>query len=402
MGKQEYKTTDATDRGSLVAWARQFKRENTGFPLTVLATGYWCKVIEGRQVTFGKLGDPNEAIAAYYRYLDGDDGQPGLTVGDGVNLFLAAMEARCEQSDLEFITWRAYERIGKRLIAAFGRGRRIAALAPRDFQELRREFAKTRTGKGMLHLIHDTRTLFGWLADNLEIDRVPDYGTEFSAPSKRSLRRIADAKPEKMLTPEQLRHLLDPATIKGHFRGESNRLAWRAMQLLGLNCGFTGIDCADLHFGALDLDAGTHCLPRSKTLERRKAMLWPETVEAIRLYLECRPKPRKGCDRLVLLNSEGTRWVTRTRKTKAHVDNVSEPYTAYLSKHGMHEKGNSFGMLRHICATIGRRAKEHDALELILGHVPTGMTAEYYLERVTDRELSAVTECVRQWLLYGS
>lgn len=63
---------------------------------------------------------------------------------------------------------------------------------------------------------------------------------------------------------------------------------WRAMLLVSLNCAFYAVDVTRLPVSAIDLEAGTLTWIREKENTPRIAVLWPQTVEALRPYVEGR------------------------------------------------------------------------------------------------------------------
>ena len=67
--------------------------------------------------------------------------------------------------------------------------------------------------------------------------------------------------------------------------------------------------CANLRMGNLDLEKGWLDFPRPKTGVERRAPLWPETVEALRLVLETRKeaKERADADR-IFITKYGQPW----------------------------------------------------------------------------------------------
>ncbi len=93
-------------------------------------------------------------------------------------------------------------------------------------------------------------------------------GLEFSKPSRKSLRREAEERPEKVFSIEELAKLYAAADAQ-----------MRTFILLGLNCGFGNSDVGQLKFRHVKGDVIE--FPRPKTLIERTCPLWPETVEAI-------------------------------------------------------------------------------------------------------------------------
>src|SRR5262249_40321932 len=80
--------------------------------------------------------------------------------------------------------------------------------------------------------------------------------------------------------PEEIRAMLKAA-----------RQPLLAMLLLGINGALNNSDVAHLPLTALDLEGGWLTFPRKKTGVKRRIPLWPETVQALRDWLDVRPKP---------------------------------------------------------------------------------------------------------------
>src|SRR5689334_446753 len=85
------------------------------------------------------------------------------------------------------------------------------------------------------------------------------------------------------------------------------------MILLGVNCGFGNMDCAESAFTSLDLDRGWIDFPRPKTGIARRCSLWPQTVAALREAIAARPKPSDypECGR-VFLTTRGNAFIVIT------------------------------------------------------------------------------------------
>lgn len=77
---------------------------------------------------------------------------------------------------------------------------------------------------------------------------------------------------------------------------------WQARLLMMLNAALHFDECLDVEWGDFDLDAGTFCTRRNKRGKViRAAMLWPETVKALRAI------PRTGSN-YVFVSTWGTRY----------------------------------------------------------------------------------------------
>ena len=92
----------------------------------------------------------------------------------------------------------------------------------------------------------------------------------------------------------------------------------RAMILLGINCGMGNTDVAELPQTALDLRAGILSYPRPKTGIQRRAVMWSETVEALKAAVAQRPKPKNpDDDRLTFLTKYGHAWMRFRARRRA-------------------------------------------------------------------------------------
>ncbi len=67
---------------------------------------------------------------------------------------------------------------------------------------------------------------------------------------------------------------------------------------------------------------------------------------------------------------------------------------------GLHRPGLAFYGLRHAFETIGKKARDKDAVRAIMGHAEDAndMSAVYDEEPIEDGRLKAVTNYVRAWL----
>ena len=233
----------------------------------------------------------------------------------------------------------------------------------------------------------------------------------------------------------------------------------RAMILLGLNCGMGNTDVSELPRSAVDLDAGLIDFPRPKTGIERRAVLWPETVEALKQVLKVRPKARqKEDDGQIFLTKYGHRWVRvqepgerSTGRLQAVVtDSVALEFgklirsvglagfgTGAAVAHGaaasrtegdpdggrrrrgggnvgargaaggkrvagrgrttMRARGRGFYALRHTFRTVADEVADRPAIDLIMGHQDGADIANHYIERISDERLRKVVEHVRSW-----
>ena len=166
----------------------------------------------------------------------------------------------------------------------------------------------------------------------------------------------------------------------------------RSMILLGVNAGLGNNDASKLTIGAINLEAGWLNYPRPKTGIMRRCPLWPETVAAIRDWLERRPAPKSAADAdLVFLTFRGHGW---TDSLKARpLTNEMRKLLDMLKITGH----RNFYALRHTFETIAGESKDQIAVDAIMGH-DDGTMASEYRERISDARLQAVVDHIHAWL----
>lgn len=382
------------------------KKPYSNFPLCPHASGAWQKKIRGKVHYFGKWarrvngkleripGDGwEEALTIYKAQADdlhagrtprvqGD----GLTVGYLCNHFLTAMLQRLETGrKMSRRMFEEYKTTTDRLIAKFGVKRLVDDLAPDDFTALATDLAKRYGPVRLGNEVQKVFTIFKHAITNNLTQKVIPYGSEFKKPDKTELRRHRAKNGEKMFEADELRRLIDAATVP-----------LKAMILLGINSALGNHDCALLPLTALDLDAGWLNFPRPKTGIPRRCPLWPETVAALHQAIAARPEPRQEeAAGLVFLTTRGRPWL---------VNEIANPVSVasrdLMKTLGIHHKGIGFYTLRHTFRTVADAARDHVATDLIMGHSDSSMGG-HYRERVDDIRLVAVAAHVRQWL-YGA
>lgn len=244
------------------------------------------------------------------------------------------------------------------------------------------------------------RSIFKFGYDAQLIDKPVRFGPEFSKPSKKSVRLARRAAGMKMYEAEEIRRLLDEAGPQ-----------MRAMILLGINCGLGNTDVGQLTKSHLSLKDGVLDYARSKTGISRRAILWPETIAALRAVAKVRPQPTAADDRdMVFITKARHRWVRVTEpgsrsegKQKAVVkDAVAAEFAKVATAVGIAKDRRGFYALRHTFRTIadevGNGGGDRRAIDLIMGHENGADIATAYVERIDDERLRKVVEHVRAWL----
>jgi integrase len=356
------------------------------------ATGRWAKKIRGKLHYFGPWDDPDAALAKYLEqkdYLHAGKTPPvtgdGLTMADLCNRYLTSKKYKMEAGEITARYFRDLFATCERVVNTFGRTRLVSDLAADDFERLKNVMAETLGALARKTEIQKTRSIFKYAYDNDLIDRPVKFGSEFKAPSKRVLKREKRKGGKRMFEANELRKMIDAATP--HFR---------AMLLLGVNCGFGNNDIATLHKSDLDLDDGWVDHDRPKTGAERRCPLWPETVDALKVAIVERPEPKNpDDDDLVFITQAGNPWVRL--QGNGWNDAVTIVCRELLKNLGLKRPGRNFYALRHTFETIAGESLDQVAVDHIMGHSRDDM-ASIYRERISDQRLRAVTDHVRAWL----
>lgn len=375
------------------------------FPLTAHNAGYWCKSIRGKLHYFGRWGQVRNGTmerlpgdgwrAALELYQEQcDDLHAGRTPrksGEGLQIrtlcdkFLIYCDRKVAAGGMQQRTRYEYERTTDRIIRVLGKTPLVADLHPDDFAKLRDDIAKTNGVVAQGSEITRARVVFNFAHKNLLIPSPVQYGLEFARPSRDALRKQRSQKGERMLTPAEIKKLLDAAPAQ-----------LRAMILLGINAGLGNTDCGTLPLSAVDLQAGWINYPRPKTGIARRCPLWPETVEAIKTAIAERPRPKhEDATDKVFVTVRGAAWTNGTTANP-----ISAEVCKLLRSAGLYRKGISFYTLRHIFRTVADGTRDHVAVRHIMGHSDDSIDA-HYRERIDDHRLLAVADHVWRWL-YGA
>jgi len=333
----------------------------------------------------------------------------GLTVMGLCNHFLTAKHRQYEEGELSARMYKPgatpetasgeYKKTTDQIIASFGGNRLVDDLTPEDFGALRAKLARRYGPVRLGNEVQRVRTLFKYGYETGLIDKPMRYGPQFVRPSKSVMRRHRAKAGMKLFEADELRVLIDGATMPDGDEGPElvkPSPALRAMILLGLNAGFGNTDCASLPLSALDLERGWVDYPRPKTGIARRCPLWPETLAALRAVVADRPKPAEfeGC-RLVFINERGSPWVHI--RGQHRTDNITVQFGRLVRRLGIHRGGTGFYSLRHTFRTVADAARDPVAIDLIMGHTDPSMGAAYR-ERIDDARLLAVANAVRAWL----
>jgi integrase len=262
------------------------------FPLYAHATKRWAKKIRGRTLFFGPWADPQGALDKYLAQKDDlhagrtpREEKGGFTVEDLADHFLNFKRQMTESGELSPRTWQDYKAVCDMLVDQFGKSRLVDDLRQEDFAALRTKLAKKWGPVTLGNAIQRVRVVFKFAFDAEHIERPIRFGPGFKRPSKKTLRLERAKQGPKLFSREEILLMLLTASPQ-----------LEAMILLAVNAGMGNADCGNLRLPHLDLDRAFLDFPRPKTGVARKAVLWPETVEAIRDVLAKRSAAKDPAD----------------------------------------------------------------------------------------------------------
>jgi integrase len=351
-------------------------KPSPSFPLFAHASGKWAKKCQGRLRYFGRWEDPQGALREYEQWLGTDNlsviEPHGLSLKDACNEFYEAKVQAQREGRLSVRTLQDYKRSCEWLLEFFGRDRLVASITPLDFGEYRQRLFERRNVVGVANEITRTRMVFKWCLDTQLITTPIHFGPDFRKPPAKALRKHRREQGKKLFM-----LLLDECGT--HLK---------AMVYLALNGGLGNADLIQMPLSAVDLQSGWLNYPRPKTEVDRLIPLWPETVEALRLSLSRRYKPKPEFQDRFFIRPNGDDWGSSAKP-------ISKQVRQALQRAGIPRR--TFYDLRRTFATVGSGAKDQIAVNAIMGHVDPGVPAMYRQE-IDRARLEAVTNHVREWL----
>ncbi len=355
------------------------------------ATGYYIKTVKGRRYYLSK--DENEALRIWQLHKESfrlgidprkEDPTPdgSKTLRDCVNEFLTAKECQVTSGEIKQRTFDDLHATCGRMVEFWGGHRAVVTLRPAHFTAYKAKTAETRNVVSLTNEITRVRQVFIWCAKSKLIAGEPDFGPEFVRSSPQAIRRHRNRREDPTLTRKEILGAMVELGL--HFRA----MAW-----LGINCGFTPSDCAELPLNGVDLENGWISFPRPKTEVNRLCPLWPETLQALRESQAWRV-PNKTSD------AAGRFFTTYRGSALSEMDQpVTRRFTEALKRIEAHRSGKSFYSLRHSFATKAREANDDTAVRVIMGHKDQSILDEHYTHGFDRSRLLRVANHVRNWLL---
>ena len=266
----------------------------------------------------------------------------------------------------------------KFLAESVGRKTAVSDLTPSHFANLANDLRRKLSAVSAKNEIIRIRSLFKWGPDEL-LCRAVAYGRDFSVEataidSQRATRGVY------MFEPDEIDLLLKAASP-----------AFKAAILLGINCGFGGQDCGQLRWDFVDLEKRLHFFPRPKTGAARMGILWPETIDAINAWVKVRPEGKST-------ETESLVFLTPRSPPGRTGDFVARHFRKLADKAlGKKCRGRGFYAFRHTFETVAGESADQVAVDHIMGHKPSSMSANYRQKPPSRKRLEAVANKVHAW-----
>lgn len=363
------------------------RKSDKDFPLWQRKDGRWCRKIKQRVFYFG-----TDRETALEKWLDQKDDllasriprerSEELTVQQLAEAYVTSKKLLVDAGQLAGSTFKKQVAACKQIKRYFGGGRLVVDLGPSDFEGFRAEVQKGLAPNTLAITLVNIRSVFHYACDQDLIDKPVKFGQNFRGPSQKLLRQTRQAAGSKMLEAAEICVLLAAAD-----------LTMRAFILVGINCGYGPGDVGALPMDAIDLDKGWIHFARVKTAVSRSCPLWAETVEAIRAAREVRPEARDRVNNgLAFLSPQGNPI------TNGDANNwITASFRKLLKRAGLHRKGLGFYALRHSFETFAGNSRDQVAINHVMGHTDTSMSA-VYREKIDDSRLEAVAAVVHDRL----
>lgn len=296
--------------------------------------------------------------------------------------FLEAKRSEMLAGDISLPMYKDYLREIGWCVSRLGAGAVVNALRPQEFSLLARLLVSGDAKRGQQgsharkRIIALIKAMFHWGEENGRHNPVR-FGTEFVGPdtSPQAIRKskIKAGKQDhsnRIVTGVETDKLLGRATP-----------LFKAIVLLSLNCGLGPADIGRLRWHHIDLDARWLDMARGKTGEDRRGYLWKRTVKALRRVMKLKHNhkaiEREGQNALVFLTRKNLPMYRETeiiQNGKSLGVKISQSISGTFGR--MAKDAGLIGVtlyrFRHTYKTLGKKAKDRDALHYMMGHAKRG------------------------------
>lgn len=380
------------------------------------ASGQWVKQVRRKTFYFGtdeeaakaKWKDDKPFIVAG-KAPPKQSGEP--TVVELANRYNKHQEHQLESGEAGIRHVGQCRKTLKRFIEIVGGDCRLSQLSPLDWADVKAKLfspvkrtqpirggvfgrqVKRRSNETVASDVRRIRTFVQWSVD-CELIPAPRWSKMFAPATRSSAVVNPQAKPFKGFEPKQLRAIIEAASV--HFK---------PIVLLALNGGVGNFDISEMTMAHVESIKSKSVrehwcdLPRIKTGNERRFVLWPETVEAIRNYLVLRRRPLSNNDtKRLFITQTGRPWIEIDSEGESK-DSIGMTFRKLRIEAGL--TSGSFYDCRRQFQTIGSETLDFPAVKFVMGHAKRQKDmSERYSLKISDERIANVCSHVRQWL-YG-
>lgn len=336
-----------------------------------------------------------------------------LTLGELMARFLTFKRDKVKAGELSLTTLEGYLREIQRFVSFQKAGAPASGLRPEHFSAFMKHMVEVRKlGRfARKRVVTYINTFLRYGAKNGWIT-MPNAGVDWVAPatdpdSMRVARARAGVRDnsDRIVTGEEIGKLLS-----------CGQPTFRAMVLLGINCGLGVADLGRIRWNMIDLESRHLCFPRGKTGTRRVGFLWKKTIQALHRVRNLKHNrialAHDGESSLVFVTRHGQSYY---RETEAYAEveihgnkvkklvgvKVDAPLLLTFRRkvRTLKLSGLSFYRLRHTFKTLGKQSKDREALNLMMGHRDNSVSGIYDHEEIAWSRIKRVARVVyrRLW-----
>lgn len=334
------------------------------------------------------------------------------TLGELMARFLAHKLGKCRVGELSRTTLGDYFREVKLFVEFLKPGTPPGGLRPEHFSAYMDHLVSARKlGR------HSRRRVRAYITAMLNFGvknnwySMPGTGADWIAPatdpdSIRQAKARAGIKDysDRILSGDEITQLLK--------RSSPN---FRAMILLGINCGLGPADIGRLRWNMVDLERRRLKFPRPKTGVMRHGSLWRRTVRALKRVQKLKHNRRAMEDNrtsaLIFVTRNGLPFYREVEEQSVfEIDGKSVQKVTGVTIHKpilctfgrmvreLKMDGVSFYRLRHTFKTLGKKARDREALDLMMGHKDVSTGKVYDHEAISWRRIERVAKVVYRQL----
>jgi integrase len=327
-----------------------------------------------------------------------------MTLGDLMALFLKDRVVQVEKKELSSTTLGDYLKELPAFVSFMKASSPPQGLRPEHFAAYMEQLVKKRRlGR------HSRRRVRAYIMAMLRFGagnnwyQMPATGTAWISPNT---------------SPDAIRQAKARAGIKDHseriFSGdEIDKLlaaaspTFKAAILIAVNAGLGPADVARLRWDMIDMATGRLTFPRFKTGTLRKGYLWKKTRRALRRLRTLKQNrlaiERDGQSALVFVTRTGLPFYREEpihanveingKKTKKLIGiKICKPLLCTFGRltRNLKMEGAGFYRLRHTLKTLSKKARDPEALNLMMGHVDRSSGQVYDHEQISWNRIRRV------------